>query len=178
MTFSDSFQILPGTRTPKSRHCLGVYRLLLLSFGVLIIYWIFLVTICELKNAMDCDRINRIIFDVDVIGGFGGWSLAHIILYYFVGLLFPDCMMIAMVIGIIWECLEQLVGYLLPRDIVNVTKSPGRQYQNEWIHGSISDVLYNFIGFVAGMLTTKYFLNGNPPKVPWLSADSTVSGRD
>ena len=177
MTFNNSFQNWPGTRIPETRQCRGVYQITLLMFGILITYWLFLVIICGLKKVASCDRINQKI-DIKSIGEIGGWSLSHVIFYYFIGLLFPDCMMIAMAVGVIYEIFEELIGATIPSNMVSITKSPDLQYQKGWIRGSISDVLYNFIGFVAGMLTTKYFLNGNPPKVPWLSADSTVSGRD
>ena len=171
MTFDNSFQNLPGTRTPKTRYCRGVYQIMLLMFSILIAYWIFLTLICGLTKVASCDRINRVLFNTKAMGEFGGWSLTHIIFYYFVGLLFPDCILIAMTVGVIWEIFEEVLGSVKPSNIGGVTKSSSLQYKHGWIRGTLSDVVYNFIGFVAGALTTKYFLKGEPPKVPWLSTD-------
>ena len=170
MTFNDSFQNWPGTRTPKTRQCQGVYQIMLLMFGILITYWLFLVMVCGIKKVASCDQINQK-FDIKSIGEIGGWSLTHVFFYYFVGLLFPDCIVLSMTAGVIYELFEELIGSIIPSNMVSIIKSGDFQYQKGWIRGSISDVLYNFIGFVAGMLTTKYFLNGKPPKIPWLSTD-------
>ena len=170
MTFNDLFQNWPGTRTSETRQCQGVYKTMLLMFGIIIMYWIFLVMICGITKVANCDLINQKI-DIKSTGEIGGWSLSHVFFYYFVGLLFPDCIVVAMAAGVAYEIFEELIGYTVPRDMVSVTNSNDDQYQKGWIRGSVSDVLYNFIGFVAGMLTTKYFLNGNPPKIPWLSTN-------
>ena len=169
MGFDKLVQNLPGTKTPETRHCKGVYRSMLLIFGILIMYWLFLAMNCGLANASNCDNINRVLFDTKIIGNFGGWNLTHLIFYYFVGLLFPDCILIAMVIGVIWEIFEEILGSINLPGMVNTTGVSGLQYGDRWVKGNLNDILCNFIGFVAGMLTTKYLLNGKPPKVPWIS---------
>ena len=177
MTFSDSFQNLPGSRTSKTRHCRGVYRLCLLWFGIFIIYWLLLLLICGKKSTIHCDKLNYTLVDIPILGKFGGWPISHLVMFYGIGLLFPDCMLLAMTIGVLWEIIEWNVGRsdLLPRLMDSPNKSNKNMIYGEfWVVGTLQDALYNFIGFVAGMLTTRYFLNGKPPKVPWLSADSST----
>lgn len=174
MTFSDSFQNLPGSRTPKTRHCRGVYRLFLLSFGILITYWLILTVICGWDGIVACDPLNKVLFDMgEPMGGFGGWYITHFIFFYIVGLLFPDCMLLAMTIGVFFEILETFSSNFA----LNEHRVSGVQYSKVW-EGTLMDLFFNFTGFVAGMLTTKYFLNGKPPKVPWISAESSEDSKD
>jgi len=167
MTIRNSFQDLPGTRTPQTRYCQGVYKMMLIMFGILTIYWLFLVMICGLTRVTNCDQINRVLINTQTIK-FGGWSLSHVIFYYIIGILFPDCMLLAMTIGVLWEIFEEVLGSFKPTNVMS-DKSSGLQYNEGWFRGSVLDVIYNFIGFVAGSLTTKYFLNGKPPQIPWLN---------
>jgi len=167
MDLAENFENLPGARTPETRHCRKVYQMMLLMFGILILYWLFLFMICGMEKITSCDQINRVLIDNKTMK-FGGWSLSHVIFYYIIGLLFPDCMLLAMTIGVLWEIFEEVLGMFKPINI-GITKSNGLQYSEGWIRGSVSDVIYNFIGFVAGALTVKYFLNGKPPQIPWLN---------
>jgi hypothetical protein len=145
---------------------------MLLILGILIMYWLFLVMICGLANAASCDNINRVLFTTKTIGKFGGWNLTHLIFYYFIGLLFPDCILIAMIIGVLWEVFEEILGSFNVPGMVNMntTKRPNLQYEGGWVKGNLTDLLCNFIGFVAGALTTEYLLNGKPPQIPWLTS--------
>nr|QBK85880.1 MAG: uncharacterized protein LCMAC101_04750 [Marseillevirus LCMAC101] len=106
----------------------------------------------------------------EFMGGFGGWYITHFIFFYIIGLLFPDCMLLAMTLGALFEIIESVTAPILFSDRAPF---PDMQY-TRW-DGTPIDLLFNFTGFVAGMLTTKYFLNGKPPKVPWVSADSEIS---
>ena len=132
-------------------------------FFILIAYWLILFMACGLEKIASCDKINRTIIDNETIK-FGGWSLSHVIFYYIIGLLFPDCMLVAMTIGVFWEIFEEVLGMFNPKNVVGNSAS-NLQYNKGWIRGSVSDIIYNFIGFVAGALTTKYFLNGKPPQL-------------
>ena len=73
-------------------------------------------------------------------------------------------MLVAMTMGVLFEIFESYIGMVLIKE----RKIDGSIY-SKWFEGTLMDLFFNFTGFVAGMLTTKYVLNGKPPKVPWIS---------
>ena len=167
MTPIESFQNLPGTITPKTKHCIGVYRIGILSIGILITYWLIIISICGWDKMVSSDPLNKVLYDMGGdIGGIGGWYITHFIFYYIVGLLLPDCMLLAMTLGVFFEIFESLTGIIF---LSNDLDTKGSQ-SSKWWEGTLMDLFFNFTGFVAGMLTTKYVLNGKPPKVPWISS--------
>ena len=87
--------------------------------------------------------------------GIDGWSITHITFNGIVGYLYPNALVPSMILGGIWELIETYIGIYNPKfmkefgscdvkDLKNGDKS------NVWWYGKKSDILINFIGFMAG----------------------------
>jgi hypothetical protein len=46
------------------------------------------------------------------------WNLTHVILYAVLGFVFPQYWWLLMLVGALWECLENFVAHNTPMDIV------------------------------------------------------------
>lgn len=82
------------------------------------------------------------------------WPISHIILYFILGYLFPNCWLPIMLMGILWEIVEYIAGLIFVHRRKIVT-SKGLQYNDKWWSSNLFDPLFNAFGFVAGVLAAK-----------------------
>lgn len=83
---------------------------------------------------------------------FDGWSVAHFLLYMYVGYCYPDSFFMSMFIGILWELFEHYYGKNRPGWLggygdceMNTDKEEGN-----WWYGKYSDIVANMAGFLVG----------------------------
>lgn len=76
------------------------------------------------------------------------WPASHFLVFFVLGFLFPQCFLLAVVLGLLWEGLESIIEYATTPK----TKGPaipGVEYQ-QWASSSLRDIGYNVWGFLAG----------------------------
>jgi hypothetical protein len=85
------------------------------------------------------------------------WPISHGILFFIIGILFPDCDIIAIGGGIIWELIEMLMGSVTSKQRQGVRRSAKSkiEYSKNWWAGSMKDILFNIVGFYLGKAVSK-----------------------
>lgn len=80
-----------------------------------------------------------------------GWSLTHVLFYVLLGYLFPDHFVPLMLMGVLWEIVEEFVLNRLSsaRSKCDKIVLP-RDHENRWWFGRVSDIPMNALGFVIG----------------------------
>ena len=121
--------------------------------------------------------MNRVIFNLPVIGKVSGWPLSHFVLFLVLGLLFPGCDLLVLSIGVGWEIWEEIFGRYVVGDREKVplfysdsSKEEDLDIQyTRWWSGSLKDVGFNFVGFYFGKLVVHTF--NLDIKIPYINKD-------
>lgn len=131
--------------------CIGVYKIFAIAIVIIVVYWMVLLST---GNVVEHDFMNRIVFDFPQFENCCSmWPLSHFFLFMLIGYLFPDCDVVAIAGGILWEIVE-VMAY-------KVFKNKGRQavnrgarieYSKDWWMGSFKDIFFNIAGFYVGKL--------------------------
>ena len=90
-----------------------------------------------------------------------GWSLTHIVFFGLLGYFFPKRFVLIMIIGIIWEIVEEKCMYYMIKDIeiLNCKKENSKisEIGSMWWFGRLSDVFMDAIGFGIGYMIHQKF---------------------
>ena len=146
---------------------------LLRVFGVIIL--IIIIWFCLLSfisggvgnpgKHVSTDPMNIKLFSMNVLNGSGepfehccsSWPVSHLILFFVLGLLFPNCDALVIGAGTLWEGVECLGGFVSGA-IQNGKYQPRRnvetgsvEYMNWW-SGSMKDIIVDIAGFYLGKL--------------------------
>lgn len=150
---NDTFLSQPGST--------GVYIYFAIIIVLMIIYTAILMSIYGTKGINDHDFLNEVyIYDLPIVGNFGGWSLSHLIAFYIAGLLFPQQWVLIFILGVAWEFFEILIGIGLEL-FLGKTKNTGNRenlYKNKWVTCNISDIWINALGLFLGYWTAMFLL--------------------
>ena len=86
-----------------------------------------------------------------------GWSLTHVLFYVLLGYLFPKHFVYLMLVGILWEIVEEFVlNHLKSVDYHSkCAKILPRDQEARWWFGRVSDIPMNAIGFAIGYHLSK-----------------------
>ena len=99
-------------------------------------------------------------------GVYSVWPISHFILYMFLGYLSPSWWWLWICVGIGWEILEYSCGLIVYKlQSKEGTASLGHkvekmfmpQYEEEWVTGQKSDVLFNISGLALGLFISKLY---------------------
>lgn len=82
--------------------------------------------------------------------GIDTWSVIHFLFYGFVGYLYPQTLILTMILGILWEIFEFYVGKNKPSILKNIGFCSTDGKEKIWWYGKISDIIVNYIGFIIG----------------------------
>lgn len=91
-------------------------------------------------------------------GVYSMWPVSHVVLYALLGYVAPSWWWLWVLLGIVWEGVEQCVGYTLTQLNVPMptVEANGVQYGgcrwNEWVKGMRSDIVFNTVGLIFGSL--------------------------
>ena len=75
-----------------------------------------------------------------------GWSITHIIWFFIMGYLCPGHIQEFMLMGILWEVLEKIIGILTGKE---------KFWTSGGTKGQITDLIMNYIGYVVGEYVKK-----------------------
>lgn len=143
---------------PRCRECQGMYKLFLISITLIIGYWFYLLGEYggDETKAIYADPLNKIVFNIPTIENCcSWWPLSHFILFFIIGVLFPECGVIAIIAGVLWELFEVGAHAVIGRERQYVRGETGVEYSQSWWAGSMKDIFFNIVGFYAGMLMMK-----------------------
>lgn len=97
------------------------------------------------------------------INALNGWQISHIMLHFVMTFIYPDCWKEIAALGFIWEVTESGIGYLpinLPKHDIKDVSNIGYSGDN-WIQGSMIDILFNsaggLLGYGAAKLLTSFY---------------------
>ena len=86
----------------------------------------------------------------DINGTFvNGWLISHYVVFFLAGYFYPTTFKLAMIIGIIWEICEYIIGYCSK----NMNDSLG-----SWWYGQYQDVIVNLLGFISGRYVNRLLI--------------------
>ena len=95
------------------------------------------------------------------------WPISHFIMYVVLGIIAPEYWLLWFCIGIGWELLEWGGGKILSasgRDNLVRSRDSRTQYGDNWVAGSITDVICNGAGLGLGVLLSKLIHKSNKHK--------------
>ena len=115
------------------------------------------------------DIMSLTVFESKILGDITGekgvyslWPVSHFILYMFLGYLAPSWWLLWICLGILWELFEYGCGQIVKGlqskggKIANfgtkARKMIVMQYEEEWVCGNKSDILFNIVGLVFGIM--------------------------
>lgn len=119
-----------------------------ITFALFCAYSLYLVS-HGFNDISENDFLNKKIFDIN---GFylSGWGLSHIIMYFIIGCMYPYCWKEAMVIGIIWEAIETIMGSIFTNKPNKSMITNKTTVYDLWWSGSLVDLVFNAFGFLMG----------------------------
>lgn len=130
--------------------CGGVYVIFAVIIAIIFVYW-FTVTWVLKKDMVTTDPMNRKAFTFDVFPGCcSWWPVSHFILFFIIGLLYPNCGVVAMSGAVAWEVFETIMGSITPKDKVSATTNSIEYTQ--WWGGQLRDIAFDAAGFFSGKL--------------------------
>lgn len=122
--------------------------------------YIICISVIGLYGKYRCDHIkdHKDVLEFELFKGSGkygidGWSISHFSFNVMMGYLYPKAIVPSMVLGGIWELIETYVGIYKPEMIKGFGFCDTKQLDDEpkvWWYGKKSDLVINFIGFMAG----------------------------
>ncbi len=150
-------------------NCAGSYRVFAVIITIIIVYFFIIKQAFGYKFPQH-DYLNNIILENSVFGSISWWPISHFILFFILGILFPDCDVIVITAGILWEVVEEILGRTIGNDTATSMKN-GIQY-SRWWSGSIKDIVFNIAGFYTGKLLVKAF--NKKPIIPYINDENVV----
>lgn len=122
-------------------------------------YFSVLYVLYGLENVASYDLLNQSYKNNVVgLGNIGGWSISHFVAFYIAGFLFPQQWVLIFILGVLWELVENIGA-----DLVNFEEksklTDSNMYQNKWMCGNLSDIIFNSIGLFLGYWTSIYIGN-------------------
>lgn len=180
--------ITPGEKEcklPYCKECGGAYQILLVVFVMIVFYFFFLRGAYEKKNVVHHDFMNVKLFDFPTLENCCSlWPLSHFILFFILGMLFPNCGVPLITLGVVWEGMETVFSKIGKEDRQWVRSSKGNsskpkskvEYSENWWAGSLKDIVMNISGFICGAMLvkltgSKFCFEGLNSQTKWCSKE-------
>lgn len=145
----------PKCKLPYCKKCEGVYKILAFVVLVIFVYAIFLAVVYG-QNKTQKDFMNVKVFDMPSLENCCSlWPLSHLILFFILGFLYPDCGILIISLGIGWELFEMLLAGATRTNRQYVRSSSKIEYSENWWAGSFKDIVMNVVGYAAGATLAK-----------------------
>lgn len=147
---------------PMCENCSQVYWVMALVVVFMFSYYAFLrFTAGKNGDITIIDKMNTKVFEFPLLGNCcSWWPISHFILFFILGILFPDCGVLVLSLGVVWEIFETAADVYSNRrsmsEIVLFQPPSGSiEYSGSWWAGSIKDLIFNTLGFVCGWMIAK-----------------------
>lgn len=81
-----------------------------------------------------------------------GWLISHFIAFAVAGFFFPNTLVLSMVIGILWEIIEWIIGITKPSFLKGIgdCRHNSNGTTKYWWYGQYKDIVADFAGFMVG----------------------------
>ena len=104
------------------------------------------------------------ILAMELVKGIDGWIISHFVAFAIIGTLYPDTLILSIILGILWEIFEICLGKIKPSFLKGITDCHRTEKGNSnlsndqkdgyWWYGKGEDVVADILGFLFG----KYLL--------------------
>lgn len=102
------------------------------------------------------DFMNKnISTNIPFVKNISWWPVSHFVMYFILGFMFPYCARGILTLGMFWEIFESTLGYLNLNRTLDKPDPKIYQYSSWWT-GTVSDLIYNVIGFLCGAFISIY----------------------
>ena len=135
---------------------------ILISLGVVIMtYGLIMKSLFKDKMILK-DFMNYKICDISLFGAdcCSLWPFSHLILYAILAFIFPDCLIVLFIIGVVWELMEMSGDFIIskynktkksrPMSQKKKSETSKVEYKGVWIQGNFKDILFNVVGIAIG----------------------------
>lgn len=82
------------------------------------------------------------------------WSISHFMTFAIVGFFYPNKIIEFLILGIMWECLEDYLAANSNTQLVNCIKYKKSFWcngiQDDYWYGKWDDIIFNFLGYLLG----------------------------
>lgn len=144
---------------PLYGECSGAYQLPVLLGAAIVVYFVWL---SSLRNGVDADLLNVKVFHMPVFGEncCSWWPISHFCFFFVLGVLYPDCDVVVLALGVLWELFEMSWSFVegsqrqAQRELDQFHNS-NVEYSGNWWAGSFKDILFNTAGFYTGKATVR-----------------------
>ena len=101
------------------------------------------------------------------IKGIDGWSLSHFFTFTILGTLYPNTFLLSLLMGILWELFEFILGVIKPKILKGITdchRGDSKSYLSNdqkdgyWWYGKWEDIFFNTLGFLFGKYIIRNFI--------------------
>lgn len=139
-------------------NCLGPIIFLLIIVLIILLWAIYLSTRHGEDMAQN-DPLNKKIIDIPIFENCcSWWPISHFIIFFVVGILFPNSDLIAIPAGILWEIIEMVIADFFGRQRQGMVDNDKIEYSENWWSGSFKDIVFDIVGFYLGK-SMAYTLN-------------------
>jgi hypothetical protein len=137
-------------KLPQCQNCWGVYWIFLIVVIIILIYALILRLLYG-KGMVYYDNMNKKLFTIPRTSCCSSWPISHLILFFILGFIFPDCLIIIIIAGVLWEVIESIAATLTSSERHAVrSESSSVQYSGNWFAASGMDIVMDLIGVFAG----------------------------
>lgn len=156
----------------KNDKCVLVYIYFIFIVGLVVIY-VLLITFLYgieknlINKNLSKDPLNKILTgDILFIGSISGWRISHFITFFIAGFIFPECICLIFILGVVWEivehCYSSFVIFMSKNYNLNEKNEilDGLYHKNCW-DGSIEDIIFNTLGIFSGVFLREIYNNFN-----------------
>lgn len=142
---------------PYGGTCKNVYIVYFAMFAVIMFYYVMF--LFRDRSPVGRDMFNNIVFeDVPLFGNLSWWPISHFVMYTVLGFLFPQCYVLILTVGVLWELYEKWFSTVAPRNTAG-SQSRAKQEYSTWWDWNWKDVVMNVLGFGFGVLLRKIILD-------------------
>lgn len=129
-------------------------KLLICSLVLCFTYFIIMFSMYQKDKIYKYDFMNKTVFTINGIK-FSWWPISHFILYFIIGLFCRKHWWLILLIGILWELFEYLVGKIIYPFHTKIGYNS--QYSQKWLTYNKWDVLFNILGYILGVIVGLLF---------------------
>lgn len=138
-------------------HCKKTWKVFAVIITMIVLYFIALRLFFTESEVPHNDFMNRKIIDIPQLENCcSWWAVSHFVLFFFLGLVFPQCDVLVISAGILWELVEMGMAKIFnrKRQAIRLTND-SIEYSQNWWAGSTKDIFVNILGFYCGKLMNK-----------------------
>lgn len=129
------------------RDCLPAAVFIVLIGIIIVVMYFWLVKYTRKHDLTATEGLGKMLAAVPGAGA-TFWEFTHLVLFMFLGFLFPSCDAVIISLGAAWEMVEHFFGLTMPA--IRRPLPGGGYTTTQWWYGSAVDIAVNIVGFYIG----------------------------